>query len=37
VFDQYLAIAPPSFVTDGPRALTRSRLAALTANAPASA
>jgi flavin-dependent dehydrogenase len=37
VFDQYLAIAPPSFVADGPRALTRSRLAALTANAPASA
>jgi flavin-dependent dehydrogenase len=36
VFDQYLAIAPPSFVADGPRALTRSRLAAL-ANAPASA
>lgn len=37
VFEQYLAIAPPSFVADGPRALTRSRLAALTANAPASA
>ncbi|HTB70425.1 MAG TPA: NAD(P)/FAD-dependent oxidoreductase, partial [Solirubrobacteraceae bacterium] len=36
VFDQYLAIAPPAFVADGPRALTRSRLTALTANAPAS-
>ncbi|HTA36091.1 MAG TPA: NAD(P)/FAD-dependent oxidoreductase, partial [Solirubrobacteraceae bacterium] len=36
-FDQYLAIAPPTFVADGPRALTRSRLTALTANAPASA
>jgi menaquinone-9 beta-reductase len=35
-FDQYLAIAPPAFVNDGPRALTRSRLTALTANAPAS-
>jgi flavin-dependent dehydrogenase len=35
-FDQYLAIAPPTFVADGPRALTRSRLTALTANAPAS-
>jgi flavin-dependent dehydrogenase len=37
VFDQYLAIAPPAFVADGPRALTRSRLAAVSANAPASA
>ena len=37
VFDQYLAIAPPAFVADGPRALTRSRLTALSANAPASA
>ncbi len=37
VFDQYLAIAPPAFVNDGPRALTRSRLTALSANAPASA
>jgi len=36
-FDQYLAIAPPTFVADGPRALTRSRVTALTANAPASA
>ena len=27
VFDQYLAIAPPAFVADGPRALTRSRAA----------
>jgi flavin-dependent dehydrogenase len=36
-FDQYLAIAPPTFVADGPRALTRSRLTALAANAPASA
>ena len=36
-FDQYLAIAPPAFVADGPRALTRSRVTALTANAPASA
>jgi flavin-dependent dehydrogenase len=36
VFDQYLAIAPPAFVTDGPRALTRSRLTALSANVPAS-
>jgi menaquinone-9 beta-reductase len=36
-FDQYLAIAPPTFVADGPRALTRSRLTALMANAPASA
>jgi flavin-dependent dehydrogenase len=36
-FDQYLAIAPPTFVADGPRALTRSRLTALTANAPVSA
>ena len=33
VFDQYLAIAPPTFVGDGPRALTRSRLAALSATA----
>jgi flavin-dependent dehydrogenase len=31
MFDQYLGIAPPQFVTDGPRALTRSRLAAATA------
>ena len=30
-FDQYLAIAPPAFVADGPRALTRSRLAAVSA------
>jgi menaquinone-9 beta-reductase len=37
VFDQYLAIAPPAFVSDGARALTRSRLAAVSANAPASA
>jgi menaquinone-9 beta-reductase len=29
MFDQYLAIAPPAFVADGPRALTRSRLAAV--------
>jgi len=36
-FDQYLAIAPPAFVSDGPRALTRSRLTALSANVPASA
>jgi menaquinone-9 beta-reductase len=36
VFDQYLAIAPPAFVADGPRALTRSRLTALSANVPAS-
>jgi menaquinone-9 beta-reductase len=36
-FDQYLAIAPPTFVADGPRALTRSRLTALTVNATASA
>jgi hypothetical protein len=36
-FDQYLAIAPPAFVADGPRALTRSRLTALSANVPASA
>jgi flavin-dependent dehydrogenase len=36
-FDQYLAIAPPAFVVDGPRALTRSRLTALSANVPASA
>jgi flavin-dependent dehydrogenase len=36
-FDQYLAIAPPTFVADGTRALTRSRLTALAANAPASA
>ena len=33
-FDRYMAIAPPAFVSDGPRALTRSRLTAL---APASA
>ena len=25
VFDRYLDIAPPAFVADGPRALTRSR------------
>jgi flavin-dependent dehydrogenase len=31
MFNQYLAIAPPAFVADGPRALTRSRLAAATA------
>jgi flavin-dependent dehydrogenase len=31
VFDQYLAIAPPAFVADGPRALNRSRLAAVSA------
>ncbi len=37
VFDRYLEIAPPNFVADGPRALTRSRLTALSANAPASA
>lgn len=37
VFDQYLAIAPPAFVAHGTRALTRSRLAAVSANAPASA
>ena len=37
VFDRYLDIAPPNFVADGPRALTRSRLTALSANAPASA
>jgi flavin-dependent dehydrogenase len=36
-FDQYLAIAPPAFVADGPRALTRSRLTALSANVAASA
>jgi flavin-dependent dehydrogenase len=36
VFDRYLDIAPPDFVADGPRALTRSRLTALSANAPAS-
>jgi flavin-dependent dehydrogenase len=30
-FDQYLDIAPPTFVADGPRALTRSRLAAVSA------
>jgi flavin-dependent dehydrogenase len=36
VFDRYLDIAPPNFVADGPRALTRSRLTALSANAPAS-
>jgi flavin-dependent dehydrogenase len=36
-FDQYLAIAPPTFVADGPRALTRSRLTALSSGAPASA
>jgi len=35
-FDRYLDIAPPNFVADGPRALTRSRLTALSANAPAS-
>jgi flavin-dependent dehydrogenase len=35
VFDQYLAIAPPSFVAEGARALTRSRLAAVSAAAPA--
>jgi digeranylgeranylglycerophospholipid reductase len=37
VFDQYLEIAPPNFVADGPRALTRSRLTALSASAPVSA
>ncbi|HWG09070.1 MAG TPA: NAD(P)/FAD-dependent oxidoreductase [Solirubrobacteraceae bacterium] len=37
VFDRYLEIAPPNFVADGPRALTRSRLTALSVNAPASA
>jgi flavin-dependent dehydrogenase len=31
VFDRYLEIAPPAFVADGPRALTRSRLAAVSA------
>jgi flavin-dependent dehydrogenase len=31
VFDRYLDIAPPAFVADGPRALTRSRLAAVSA------
>jgi flavin-dependent dehydrogenase len=31
VFDQYLAIAPPTFVAEGTRALTRSRLAAVSA------
>jgi flavin-dependent dehydrogenase len=36
VFDRYLDIAPPNFVADGTRALTRSRLTALSANAPAS-
>ncbi|HEX3451711.1 MAG TPA: NAD(P)/FAD-dependent oxidoreductase [Solirubrobacteraceae bacterium] len=36
-FDQYLAIAPPTFVADGPRALTRSRVTALSANVAASA
>jgi flavin-dependent dehydrogenase len=30
-FDRYLDIAPPAFVADGPRALTRSRLAAVSA------
>jgi flavin-dependent dehydrogenase len=35
VFDQYLAIAPPSFVAEGTRALTRSRLAAVSAPATA--
>ncbi len=35
VFDQYLAIAPPAFVAEGARALTRSRLAAVSAGAPA--
>jgi len=35
VFDQYLAIAPPTFVAEGARALTRSRLAAVSAGAPA--
>jgi flavin-dependent dehydrogenase len=35
VFDQYLAIAPPSFVAEGARALTRSRLAAVSAPATA--
>ena len=34
-FDHYLDIAPPTFVADGPRALTRSRLTALSAGAPA--
>jgi menaquinone-9 beta-reductase len=29
VFDRYMDIAPPAFVADGPRALTRSRLAAV--------
>jgi menaquinone-9 beta-reductase len=31
VFDRYLDIAPPGFVAEGPRALTRSRLAAVSA------
>jgi digeranylgeranylglycerophospholipid reductase len=31
VFDRYLEIAPPAFVADGARALTRSRLAAVSA------
>jgi flavin-dependent dehydrogenase len=31
VFDRYLDIAPPAFVADGARALTRSRLAAVSA------
>jgi flavin-dependent dehydrogenase len=35
VFDQYMAIAPPTFVSEGVRALTRSRLAAVSAGAPA--
>jgi flavin-dependent dehydrogenase len=35
VFDQYLAIAPPTFVAEGARALTRSRLAAVSAGVPA--
>jgi menaquinone-9 beta-reductase len=35
VFNQYLAIAPPAFVAEGARALTRSRLAAVSAGAPA--
>ncbi len=35
VFDQYLAIAPPAFVAEGTRALTRSRLAAVSAGAAA--
>ncbi len=34
-FDRYLDIAPPTFVADGVRALTRSRLTALSAGAPA--